>query len=302
MRASWQTSTRDGASGCAQCLRRQRAQVRNRHQRQPAANPRPCATAAASRTPVKAAGPRPNAIASSVAQAQTPASSSSACDHAENQLAGGARARVLARERSAPSSHSAAEHSSVAVSSASSFTPALPADCAASSVGGAGKLLQQAHDRRQFGHPPHAAAGSTERRVRSCGVCRRGSHDHHHATILLAADQPADALLQRQHRLGQLVAAECTRTLGLEMLDARAHYRILGRSERQLVDDHQAQRRLPARPRPPRSSRCRAAPRAAGAESSQQLLAWRRALHQQRPARRLAARAAPRPRAAPDGS
>ncbi len=66
---------------------------------------------------------------------------------------------------------------------------------------------------------------------------------HHQQTVVVGvADQPAGALAQGQHRLGQLVVAEGVAAVGVDVLDARRRHRVPGGAERQLVDDHATER------------------------------------------------------------
>src|SRR6202165_6149992 len=66
--------------------------------------------------------------------------------------------------------------------------------------------------------------------------------DDHYAVVVLAANQASRPLLERQCRFRKLVVTKRVAAAGAEMLDARAHQRIVWRGERQLLDDHQAQR------------------------------------------------------------
>ena len=109
-------------------------------------------------------------------------------------------------------------------------------------------LARHAH-RRQRGR---------ETPCRSCFPQPRVA-DHDRAEILFAADQTADALLQGERRLRQLVVAKGTAALRLQMLDARPNQRILRRGEGQL-SMMTSRSASPSRPRPPRSSPCRVAP------------------------------------------
>ena len=81
--------------------------------------------------------------------------------------------------------------------------------------------------------------------------------DHQHAAIGLVANQPPGALLQRDHRLRQLVSTNGLPPSSSSASSRAASTRIVGRRERQLVDDHERQRFARARPRLPRSSGCR---------------------------------------------
>src|SRR5690606_14863235 len=62
------------------------------------------------------------------------------------------------------------------------------------------------------------------------------------AAIALGADQAADALLERDHRLRQLFVAERVAAGAADRLQPRLEHRVVGRGERQLVDHHHAQR------------------------------------------------------------
>ena len=197
----------------------------------------------------------------------------------------------------------ATEQASVAVSSARIFMPSsLPSGTRASVAGAADARRSGAgisrHPGCDAGHWHWRQAGAKHPSVGFVDEPRIADHDH--AAIRLAADQAADALLERQRRLGQLVLAEGVAAGRFQVLDARARQRVVRRGERQLFDDHQAQRI---------ALDVHALPEARGAEqhgiarlakTAQQLLARRLALHQQREIRRArsSARAAAPPRAA----
>src|ERR1700722_957070 len=177
---------------------------------------------AANRTPVKPPGPRPNAMPSSC-RSVTPAWSSSAAIMGSSSSLW-LRSRIASRALTAPSSHSATEQRSVALSSASSFTTELAQSLQCHVTG-----MRGGH-RRQAGAKHAAVAALADARIA----------DHHHAAILFAANQSPHSLLERQYCLGQLVVAECIGALCGQILDAGTHHRILRRGEWQLVDDHQS--------------------------------------------------------------
>ena len=85
--------------------------------------------------------------------------------------------------------------------------------------------------------------------------CRQGGDKHfsitlpHHSriadddgtVIVFAADEAANTLFERECGLGELIVAKRIAASGLQVFDARADQRIVGRSEWQLLDDDQAQ-------------------------------------------------------------
>ena len=106
---------------------------------------------------------------------------------------------------------------------------------------------------------------------------------HQHAAIALAADQAAGALLERDHRLRQLLVAEGIAAGAAHRIQPRLEHRIVRRRERQLVDHHHAQRFAGdidafAETRRPQQHAV-----AGFAETLQQHVAGRVALHEQRP-------------------
>lgn len=64
---------------------------------------------------------------------------------------------------------------------------------------------------------------------------------HQHATVGFAANESTHALLERDHRLRQLLVAERVAALAANRIQARFEHRVVGRGERQLVDHHHAQ-------------------------------------------------------------
>src|SRR5882757_2397432 len=66
--------------------------------------------------------------------------------------------------------------------------------------------------------------------------------DDDHAEIVLAANQPANTLLEGQRGLGKLIVAKRITAGGVQMLDARPHQGVVRRSEWQLLDDNETQR------------------------------------------------------------
>ena len=106
--------------------------------------------------------------------------------------------------------------------------------------------------------------------------------DRDDAAVRVAADQPAEALPELEHRRGQRVVAEPVAARRRDALAARLDQRVARSGERQLVDHEQRERLAGRCRRPARTSRSRRAP--------------------SRPRRgtaRAAARAAPRPGRAP---
>src|SRR5579862_4769794 len=65
--------------------------------------------------------------------------------------------------------------------------------------------------------------------------------DHDGTKIVFAADEAPNTLLEREGRLRKLIIPKRIAAGGLQMLDARPDQGIIRRSERQLLDDHQAQ-------------------------------------------------------------
>ena len=216
-----------------------------------------------------------------------------------------ARRAVASRELTAPSSHSAAEHSSVAVSSASSFTSALTRcrrrQCRGWRVRARGgsqltQPLQRHLPELRRGH--RRQAGAKDAAVGALAQARIADHDH--AAILLAADQASHALLEREHRLGQLVVPE---RVGPSVLRCSMRARTTGSSGEANGSLSMITRRSagPCTSTPfPEARGAEQHRAAAGAKAPQQLLARRGALHQQRqvigqlpaePLRRMAQRA-----------
>ena len=106
--------------------------------------------------------------------------------------------------------------------------------------------------------------------------------DDDDAEIVEVADQAADALLQGQHGLRQLILEEWVAAAPANALEARLEQRIIGRGKRQLVDGDDGERI---------ALHVDALPKAAGgqqhgiaefAKSVQQRFARRLALHQHR--------------------
>ena len=106
---------------------------------------------------------------------------------------------------------------------------------------------------------------------------------HQHAAIFDGADQAAGALLERDHRLRQLLVAERIAAGAAHRFQPRLEHRIVGRGERQLVDHHHAQR-VAGHVHAFAETRGAQQHAVAGfAESLQQHVARRIALHEQRP-------------------
>ncbi len=101
--------------------------------------------------------------------------------------------------------------------------------------------------------------------------------------ILFAPDQATHPLLQRKRRLGQLVVAKRIAARRFEVRDARLHQRVLGRGERQLLDDDESQRFALHVDPLPEARRAEEHRIAQFAKLPQQLLARRAALHEQWP-------------------
>ena len=87
-----------------------------------------------------------------------------------------------------------------------------------------------------------SAAGCRETRGRSPCVSSRGSQSTTTPKSSLVADQPADALLERDRRLRHLLVEERIAALRADRVEPRLEQRIVGRRERQLVDDDDAER------------------------------------------------------------
>src|SRR5690606_8108868 len=66
--------------------------------------------------------------------------------------------------------------------------------------------------------------------------------DHDHAAVAEVADQPTDALLQREHGLGQLRFDERIAAGAANRIETRLHERVARHGERQLVDRDEPQR------------------------------------------------------------
>src|SRR6202453_357338 len=61
------------------------------------------------------------------------------------------------------------------------------------------------------------------------------------ATVGLAADQPAEALLEREGGLWDLIVVKRIAALFADALNARFYHRVAGDGKGQLIDDHAAQ-------------------------------------------------------------
>src|SRR5262245_61121799 len=65
--------------------------------------------------------------------------------------------------------------------------------------------------------------------------------EHDHTEVLRIANEPTDALFQRNHCLWHLLFEEWIAAASFDRVEPRFQHRIVGRRERQLVDHHDRQ-------------------------------------------------------------
>ena len=158
-------------------------------------NPSPGRPPPPARTPVKAPGPRPTAMASSRSRSRP--DSQSSCATMLRMASPEPRGRALSLVSEAPSIHNAAEHSSVAVSSASSFTPA---QSAARCPRGRRRARAAAPAQALARARAPSAAGWRETPRRNCaqsGADRRSPTTPRSCSLRIS---PTDTLLEGEHR------------------------------------------------------------------------------------------------------
>src|SRR5690606_12843218 len=104
--------------------------------------------------------------------------------------------------------------------------------------------------------------------------------DDDEPAVVEVADQPADALLQREDGLRNLKLRKRIAARAADRLDARMHERIAGRGERQLVDRDEPERTPAHVDALPEAARAEQHGVAVGAKGVQELAARASTLHE----------------------
>ena len=204
----------------------------------PSISAKPCAAAAAILKPVNEPGPLPNATPSRSSSVTPLSARISAIS--SNSFSVCSRGVAIERVTSAPSTATASDPTALEVSIPSSFTsttrsqappeviqPSVAANSSASASSSSSGIGGQAREE-------HAPVGSrAQPRVA----------DDDQAAICEIADQPPDALLEREHGVRQLELRERIAAGSADGFDARSNQRVARHRERQLVEHDEAQRR-----------------------------------------------------------